>query len=105
MQATLDETDRRRKLQKAYNKKHGITPKSIVKNILELRNSPEEHDYFTVSIDDDKALRDLTKGKMPDVLAKLRKEMHDAADDMEFERAAKIRDHIRDLESLEIRMG
>ncbi len=48
IRATLEETDRRRERQDAYNAEHGITPRSIVKKIASLRDSIWEHDYVTV---------------------------------------------------------
>ena len=91
MQRTIDETERRRKIQMAYNKEHGITPKSITKGIrdvIENTMAAEEETEFgeEFSIDDIVAM-----------LQNLETEMFKAAEKLDFERAANIRDQIAEL--------
>ena len=91
MQRTIDETERRRKIQMAYNKEHGITPKSITKGIRDVIENTmvaEEETEFgeEFSIDDIVAM-----------LQNLETEMFKAAEKLDFERAANIRDQIAEL--------
>ena len=98
MKIALDETDRRRTIQVAYNKKHGITPTSIRKKIGEIIESVYEEDYYTVPTTRSKYdVKDDGKDKDKYVLA-LRNKMIEAAGDLEFEEAARIRDMITKLE-------
>ena len=100
MRRAIDETNRRRALQQAYNQEHGITPMTIQKAIAESLVRACEGDYVTVPVDDD-----VPSGAPvdPKILAKeiatLRGEMRDAAKALEFERAAELRDRLRALES------
>ena len=93
----MQETNRRRKIQKAYNLKHHITPKSIVKKISGIR--PENDTLKTLKVD----IKSVSPRELPVLLAKLEKQMKDAADRLEFEVAAVIRDQIDTLK--ESRMG
>jgi excinuclease ABC subunit B len=101
MKAALGETDRRRAKQEAYNKEHGITPQSIKKNIGEIIESVAEQDYYTVDTKlkkYDVTLSDNAR-KNPEVyLAALRDKMLEAASDLEFEEAARLRDEITKFE-------
>jgi excinuclease ABC subunit B len=102
MKAALDETNRRRAIQAAYNREHGITPESIRKNIGELLSSVYEADYAGVPEVAEapeeryRSLEDLNKE-----IKVLEKEMRDAAKALEFERAAQIRDRLKGLRSKE----
>lgn len=105
MRRALDEMNRRRTKQMAYNKKHKITPRSIKKAIPDLLQSIHERDYVTVPIaaeDPDLYLpaRDLAK-----TIRKLTKQMKEAADRMDFETAAVYRDRIRALDRRQIEEG
>jgi excinuclease ABC subunit B len=104
MAKAVQETERRRKLQAVYNKKHGITPETIQKSIKDILESPEEGDYFTVpkelEVEEVFDLADL-----PNEIEKLRKEMKKAADDLDFETAAEKRDRIKELEKLVMEVG
>lgn len=102
MKIAIEETNRRRKIQLEYNEQNGITPESIVKNIQTIRESVYEKDYFTVSTELDEEAKLISEGKLHKVLEKLRKQMKKAADELEFEKAAAIRDHIKELEQLEL---
>ena len=98
MAAAIDETSRRRARQVAYNEEHGITPETIRKSVdspLAALLDPVVVPRDRVSAD---ALPELTAERLPGTLTKLRREMREAAKRLEFERAAEIRDHIRQLE-------
>ncbi|WP_423324625.1 excinuclease ABC subunit UvrB [Deferribacter abyssi] len=90
MKKAIEETERRRKIQLEYNKKHGITPESIKSKIHNILESIYEKDYYTVDMDDDLGVI-LTGDKEKDIET-LEKAMYKAAENYEFERAAKIRD-------------
>ncbi len=102
MKRAIDETNRRRKLQKEYNRKHGITPESIKKSVQDIVGSIFESDYFTVSAAAEDGQEYLSKGDIAKQVKKLQKEMKQAAKDLEFERAAELRDEIIKLETMEI---
>ncbi|MGH7410817.1 MAG: excinuclease ABC subunit UvrB [Candidatus Methylomirabilis sp.] len=94
-----EETDRRRQLQVAYNREHGITPESIKKSITDVLSSVDEKDYYTVPArSDDERAQFITRDEIPALIAQLDKEMRAAAKRLEFERAADLRDRIRALE-------
>jgi excinuclease ABC subunit B len=103
MQAALDETERRRSIQKAYNDEHGITPESVRKNIGEILASVYEKDYVAVpELDEETAADRFRTVEDIDREAKaLEKQMREAAKALEFERAAAIRDRIRRLRERE----
>ncbi|NLM83283.1 MAG: excinuclease ABC subunit UvrB [Clostridiales bacterium] len=93
MRAAIDETERRRAKQEAYNKAHGIVPKTIKKGV---------RDIIEISIAEDAAPRQegkvrLTKRERDELIAKLEKEMKKAAQMLEFEIAAMLRDRIKKL--------
>jgi excinuclease ABC subunit B len=96
MRQCLNETERRRAIQGAYNEEHGITPTSIVKAIDDVRASVEERDYAAVP-DIAERPRFKTHGERVAYLTKLDVEMKKAAADLDFERAARLRDEIRSL--------
>ncbi len=100
MRKAIDETDRRREIQRAYNLQHGITPESIAKPIDMSLARIVEADYITPPKDDEES------GDLPqnpaDLLAlveKLEKNMREAAKAFEFEKAAEIRDRIKTLKT------
>jgi len=99
MRHAIEETHRRRQLQMTYNREHGITPESIRKSITDVLSNIYEKDYYTVpSIPGAEAIGLLTKEEIPALVAQLDKEMRAAAKRLEFERAAALRDRIRELE-------
>jgi len=105
MKIALDETERRRKIQIAYNEKHGITPASVNKKIGEIIESVYEHDHYTVPTNLKKYdVRDDGKDKEKYIL-KLRQKMLEAASDLEFEEAARLRNIIEKLENAEKKTG
>ncbi|HJZ87776.1 MAG TPA: excinuclease ABC subunit UvrB [Polyangia bacterium] len=106
MRKAIDETSRRRTLQAAFNREHGITPKTVQRAILDLRGSVYEADYVDVPL---RAAEKLEKKyrvdkleEIPRLIGELRKQMLHHADLMEFEKAAELRDKIKDLEEYEL---
>ncbi|MCG0238687.1 MAG: excinuclease ABC subunit UvrB [Firmicutes bacterium] len=95
MRKAIDETNRRRAIQMEYNRKHGITPKTVVKPVRDVIRATKP-----VEAADDKPLDfdNLPKEALGPVIEKLRKEMKQAAKELDFERAAEIRDLIIELE-------
>jgi excinuclease ABC subunit B len=95
----ISETNRRRALQQAYNEAHGITPATVVKAILDMSPTSGARDYYAVP----KLPKDGSAGGAPaemdvsDRIEALRLEMFAAAENLEFEKAARIRDQIRTL--------
>jgi len=100
MRHAIGETDRRRAIQEAYNQEHGITPASIVKSIDEVMSSVYERDYVTVSASEQDQFR--THGELEAHVADLRVQMKAAAANLEFEKAAALRDRIKQLRGREL---
>jgi len=106
MKMAIDETARRRKIQQAYNEKHNITPRSTTRSIMDL----SAKDYVEVPelpVGKGKGKRKdgfVDVASIPKQLITLRKQMHAAAEDLDFEKAAKIRDQVKELERLELVM-
>jgi excinuclease ABC subunit B len=103
MKAAIDETDRRREIQLAYNKEHGIDPQTIVKAIRDI--GLRLRDVADVEGANEKARRPIAAGSLPkDELLRLIKDlegqMKRAAKDLEFERAALLRDEVVELRGL-----
>ena len=90
----LAETERRRKKQRLYNNDNNITPESISRNVDDLDYSIYEKDYYNVGIDSKIELKEEDFGKK---VERLKKEMLDAASNLEFEEAARIRDELKRL--------
>jgi excinuclease ABC subunit B len=101
MQRALEETNRRRRLQAAFNKEHGITPQTIVKSLGSPLVRIYEADYVEVPLTAEKSspygATELTR-----MIRQLKKEMKHAAEQLDFERAAELRDRIRELEESEL---
>ncbi|HRY21083.1 MAG TPA: excinuclease ABC subunit UvrB [Flexilinea sp.] len=101
MKYAIDETNRRRKKQQAYNEAHHITPMTIVKGIYDLSErltvsnaiAEEKADYKT-------ARKNLPKNELKHILADLEREMKEAAKNLDFERAAELRDQVYELRGL-----
>jgi excinuclease ABC subunit B len=105
MRKAIDETNRRRKVQADYNRKNRITPKTIIKAMPEVLTGIYEADYVTVPIAaerDEEYKAAISSGELPKMLEDLRREMKKAADNLEFERAAELRDRIRELQQMEL---
>jgi len=103
MQRAIEETERRRRIQEKYNRKHGITPRSIYKSVEEILKTTAIADVW----EEKEAPKVAEKGAeyipegvdLEEYIAQLEAEMYEAAEKLEFERAATIRDRIRKLES------
>lgn len=110
MKAAIDETDRRRAKQVEYNIQHGITPESVTKTIRDTLSSVyEQADYSDLTpqavglSDRDQALLDDPRSLQKE-LNRLDLQMHRAAEDLEFEEAARLRDEIKRLKDLDLRV-
>jgi excinuclease ABC subunit B len=97
MRRAIEETERRRRVQEAYNTEHGITPASIVKNIDDVLSSVYERDYVTIPKAPDERDQFRTQAELDAFIAGLERQMREAAGNLEFERAAAIRDRLRRL--------
>jgi len=108
MQKTITETNRRRKLQKEYNDTNGITPATIYKSVDEIMNSTSiadvrkregKEDYGFAKVAEP-VLKYMDDEQKKDLIEQLREQMHLAAKDLEFEKAASLRDEIAKLEKM-----
>ena len=104
MQLTIDETNRRREKQIAYNQKHGITPKAIKKNLDNLMSQKQPKTYvyekdLTEQVAENKALYQ-TPEAIDKQIRELRKKMEVAAQDLDFIKAAQYRDMIKELQDV-----
>jgi excinuclease ABC subunit B len=101
MNKAIGETNRRRAVQQEYNRAHGITPQTIRKAIAEPLAAVCEADYLTVPLvrETPEEVERLDPAELAARIGALRKEMRDAAKQLEFELAAEIRDRIRGLET------
>jgi excinuclease ABC subunit B len=88
-----------------YNQEHAITPRTIQKRISSLRDSIWEQDYVTVPTAREQAEPPIPAHELTEFVASLRAEMREAAEALDFERAAELRDRIRELELEQLRMG
>jgi excinuclease ABC subunit B len=102
MRLAINETERRRQIQEAYNREHGITPASIVKDIDDVLSSVYERDYVTIPAgrDDEEVFR--TQAELEARIAALETEMKTAAANLEFEKAATARDRLKALRAREL---
>ncbi len=103
MQQAMDEMDRRRQIQIEFNHEHNITPKSIQKSIKDNLRQFEEHTLVPMVQEEEEEY--LTGGNVVDLISKLEKKMHAHAKELEFEKAAELRDRIKTLRQKEIEFG
>jgi len=102
LKKAVDETNRRRKIQEAYNEKMGITPETIKSSIKDIVSSIYESDYWNAPL---AAEEDALYAADDETLKRLEAEMKEAARSLEFERAAAIRDRIRDIRKKMLAIG
>lgn len=104
MQRTIDETNRRREKQLAYNEKHGIVPTAIVKGMRSSLGKMEPNAYVepeqSATIAADPVVKFMSKPALEKTIARTKKAMQDAAKKLEFLEAAQLRDEMIRLEEL-----
>jgi excinuclease ABC subunit B len=101
MKRAIEETERRRRLQGAFNRKHGITPQSIIKALGSPLIKIYDADYVDIPVAAEPAAK-YGAAELPRLIRKLQKEMREAAQRLEFETAAELRDRIRKLQEQEL---
>jgi excinuclease ABC subunit B len=101
MRLAIDETYRRRGLQAAFNQEHGITPQTVIKSLGSPLVRIYEADYVDVPLAAEKG-SEYRSEELPRVIQRLKKEMKKAAEQLDFETAAELRDRIRTIEEKEI---
>ncbi|HUX78679.1 MAG TPA: excinuclease ABC subunit UvrB [Alphaproteobacteria bacterium] len=104
MKSAIEETNRRRERQQAYNATHGITPETIKRSIHRILESVYEQDHTTISLQEDPYL-EMNPKKRKAYLESLEKKMFAAAGNLEFEEAARLRDELKRLEEKELELG
>jgi excinuclease ABC subunit B len=108
MREAIDETERRRVVQAEYNQKHGITPRSTQRSILDIQPANPDGSYTRPLLSAVTAAEELERFEISDAeslrtaIARLREEMRAAAAELDFERAATLRDRARELEALDL---
>jgi excinuclease ABC subunit B len=107
MRRAMDETDRRRTIQRAYNEEHGITPQSIISPVEMGLAAILKAEYGDVEVEETAGLPEgfATQAELDGYIAKLEAEMREAARKFEFERAARLRDSIKELREKEFLFG
>jgi excinuclease ABC subunit B len=101
MRRAIDETERRRAIQRAYNEEHGITPESIIRPVEMSLAAIVEADYVDLTQPADGLPEFRSQEELDAYIVKLESDMREAAKKFEFEKAAKLRDTIRDLRTKE----
>jgi excinuclease ABC subunit B len=107
MRRAIDETDRRRRIQRAYNEENGITPQSIISPVEMGLAAILKAEYGDVEVEETAGMPEgfATQAELDEYIAKLETEMREAARKFEFERAARLRDSIKDLREKEFLFG
>ncbi len=105
MDQAILETNRRRKIQEEYNRVHGITPQTVKKSIRNIMASVYEADYLTIPAVSDVQEEYVPVKEIPAMIQNLKKQMKEAASQLEFERAAQLRDRIYHLEEMALKFG
>src|SRR4029077_6827336 len=103
MKRAMDETQRRRRLQAAFNKEHGITPQTVIRSLGSPLVRIYDADYFDIPVAAEQGDK-YGPGELPRMIRQLKKEMKQAAEQLEFEKAAELRDRIRGLEERELKV-
>jgi excinuclease ABC subunit B len=102
MRVALDETNRRREIQTKHNQEAGITPQSVKKNILDLSAQLYRMDSYTLPIAAESGDRPLSKSEIQNLISEYTRNMQQAADEMEFEQAAELRDKLVLLKEMDL---
>ncbi|MGA8938168.1 MAG: excinuclease ABC subunit UvrB [Acidobacteriaceae bacterium] len=102
MRRAIDETDRRREKQVAYNEEHGITPQTIIRALNDSLATVLKADYADLTEEDATLPEFDTQAQLDDYIGNLESDMREAAKKFEFEKAAKLRDTIKELREKEI---
>jgi len=102
MRRAIEETNRRRRTQVEYNERNGITPQSIIKPIDMSLVAIAEGDYVTVPVEADEDIEQMTPDQRQRFIAELEERMKEAARKFEFEKAAQLRDKIKELRESEV---
>jgi len=100
MHKAITETERRRKIQMAFNEEHGITPQTIrkkVRDVIEATKTAESKEGYDIS----KSVEKMSKKDRQSVIQRLEAEMKDAAKNLQFERAAELRDALLELKAMD----
>ena len=106
MRRAIDETDRRRTIQRAYNEEHGITPQSIINTMDMGLAQILKAEYGDVEVEEAASMPQFTsQAELDAFLAKMEAEMREAAKRFEFEKAARLRDSIKELKEKEFLFG
>jgi len=101
MRRAIDETDRRRAIQQAYNEEHGITPQSIVRPVDMALAAVSEADYVDLTSEENELPEFKSQEELDAYLANLESDMRESARKFEFEKAARLRDQIKELRGKE----
>ena len=101
MQEAMEETKRRREIQEAYNKEHGIIPRTIVKEF----HSPLEELFQSATLSEEVAETDWDISQLPKLIAKTRKAMFAAAAELDFEKAAELKNQVQEMENYLLQFG
>ncbi|MBS3812569.1 excinuclease ABC subunit UvrB [Candidatus Bipolaricaulota bacterium] len=105
MRRAIDETNRRREIQNAYNEEHGIEPETIKKDITDIGQLLEPESTGQVPVYEESEVEEMSEEEIFDLVQKLEDSMNEAAERLEFEKAAAYRDEIEELKSELVRLN